>query len=128
MRGVPVATDVGGVPVLVETVAVPGTEPTAGRRGDPEQVRQMFARAQAVIEQMAVSAVELGERIAARARKPDQLEVQFGLKFSASGHVVLASAATEASLNVKIVYDGALADGDRESGTRPARNSDQAVG
>ncbi|WP_165550030.1 CU044_2847 family protein [Kribbella speibonae] len=110
MAGSLLSTELGGVPVLVETVAVPGTELTSGRKAT-EHVHQMFTRAQAVIEQFALTAVEIAERVATNGRRPDQLEVQFGLKFAATGDVVIASASTEASLSVKIVYDDALAAG-----------------
>jgi hypothetical protein len=122
MRGSLLATEVGGVPVLVETIAVPGTEPTAGRKTTAERAQEMFSRAQAVVEQFALTAVQIGERVAANGRRPDQLEVAFGLKFSATGDVVVASASTEASLSVKIVYDAALSAGnERNAHTEPGQ-------
>ena len=39
-----------------------------------------------------------------RAVRPDQVEVTFGLKFSAQGNVVLAGASGEATLEVKLSY------------------------
>lgn len=104
-----VSTELGGVPVLVEAVALPGTQQTA-RPGSVERAHDMFSRAQTVIEQFALSAVQVGERVAAHSRRPDEIEIQFGLKFSVQGDVVIASAGTEASLSVKIVYRDALAD------------------
>ncbi len=42
--------------------------------------------------------------ISDRAVRPDQVEVTFGLKFSAHGNVVLAGASGEATLEVKLSY------------------------
>jgi hypothetical protein len=111
MQGGVIATEVGGVPVLVETVVVAGFEQTARPKG-VEKLQDMFTRAEAVIEQLALSAVQIGERVAAQSARPDEVEIQFGLKFSATGDIVIASAGAEASLGVKIVYrDRATAEG-----------------
>ena len=42
---------------------------------------------------------------AVRARRPDQLEVEFGLSFTAKGNVILAGGEAGAVLRVKVVYD-----------------------
>lgn len=103
MQGVVVPTEVGGIPVLVEAVAGPGFQQT-GRPKGVEKLQDMFARAEDVIEQLALSAVQIGKRVAAQSAGPDEVEVQFGLKFSTTGDIVIASVGAEASLGVKIVY------------------------
>ncbi|NBE99988.1 hypothetical protein FE391_41690 [Nonomuraea sp. KC401] len=94
----------GQVEVLVETVAEPGSEPTSSLNDQLARTKEMFGRAQEVIGQMAVSALEIKDRVAQHSRKPDQIEIQFGIKFSAQGNIILASASAEASLTVKVVY------------------------
>lgn len=102
-----VPSEIGGVPVLVEALQVPGTEQTSRAESAAERLQDMFARAQDVIEQITMSVVKSQERIAARIHRPDCVQLEFGLKFTAQGQIVVASAATEASLSIKITY-GAL--------------------
>lgn len=99
-----VPSEIGGVPVLVEALQVPGTEQTSRAEGATERLRDMFTRAQDVIEQITMSVMKSQERIAAHSRRPDCVELEFGLKFTAQGQVVVASAAAEASLSIKITY------------------------
>ena len=42
---------------------------------------------------------------AGAAARPDRVEVEFGLKFSASGGVIMAGVAGEAALKVTLSYD-----------------------
>ncbi|MFF3671321.1 CU044_2847 family protein [Microtetraspora malaysiensis] len=107
-----VAMQLGNVEVFVEAVPVPGSEPTSALDNQVARTKEMFGRAQEVIEQVAISANEIRERISKHARKPDQIEVQFGLKFSAQGHIIVASASLESSLTVKIVYGNTAASSD----------------
>jgi hypothetical protein len=44
---------------------------------------------------------ELGER----AVRPDHVQVEFGLSFSATGNVIVAGSTVEATLKVSITYD-----------------------
>lgn len=99
-----VPSEIGGIPVLVEALQVPGTEQTSRADGAAERLQDMFSRAQDVIEQITMSVMKSQERIAARFRRPDSVELEFGLKFTAQGQIVVASAATEASLSIKITY------------------------
>jgi hypothetical protein len=99
-----VPSEIGGVPVLVEVLQAPGTEQTSRAESTAERLQDMFARAQRVIEKITMLAAESQERIAARSRRPDQVELEFGLKFTAQGQIVVASAATEASFSMKITY------------------------
>jgi hypothetical protein len=108
-RVVPIEVD--GVKILVETDGARGTEPTSAARRAQDAATDAFTRAEDAIVAVAGSAVKLIRRMGDGGR-PDQLEVKFGIKFSAEGGVVLARAATEASLEVKLIYGAPSADRD----------------
>lgn len=95
----------GGVDVLVQTVKVPGTEPTS-RAGDAAaKVLDAFDRARDVIVGTAASTVEVLAALTSQASRPDKLEVEFGLGFSAKGNVIVASGSVDATLKVKLTYE-----------------------
>jgi hypothetical protein len=116
---------VGRVEIEVEAVPVAGTEPTSGRLSRvADGVTDAFGRAQDAIVEVARSTAAVIDRAGAAAR-PDRVEVEFGLKFSASGGVIMAGVAGEASLKVTLSYDVAgrpsaapvtLADGEAGEG------------
>jgi hypothetical protein len=54
--------------------------------------------------EVAKSTAQMIEQAGAAAR-PDRVDVEFGLKFSASGTVIMAGVAGEASLKVTLGYD-----------------------
>jgi len=96
---------VGDVEIEVETVPVAGTEATAGRAERAAgSALEAFSRAQDAIAEVARSTAAMIEKTGAAAR-PDRLEVEFGLKFSASGGVIMAGVAGEASLKVTLSYE-----------------------
>jgi hypothetical protein len=96
---------VGGVEIEAEAVQIAGTEPTSGRVSRAAgSVTDAFGRAQETIVEVARSTAEMIER-AGDAARPDRVEVEFGLKFSASGGVIMAGVAGEASLRVTLSYD-----------------------
>jgi len=96
---------VGDVDLEVEAVPVTGTEATAGRPAKAAgTVLEAFGRAQDAIIEVAKSTAEMIGKAGAAAR-PDRVDVEFGLKFSASGGVILAGVAGEASLKVTLGYD-----------------------
>jgi len=99
-----VAMTVGGVDVLVEAVRPPGSESTSvgGRAG--EKVADVFETANRVIAGAAESTWEMLQALGSKAGHPDRLEVEFGLKYSVKGTVVVAGAAAEGNLKVKLVY------------------------
>jgi hypothetical protein len=108
--GRPIAVTVGDTAVLVETVAVApaaGTELTAGRAQPAlEKVSEAFDRAQDVIVNVAASTAEMIGKAAARAARPDHVEIEFGLSFSATGGIVMVAGATAgATLRVQLSYD-----------------------
>jgi hypothetical protein len=96
---------VGAVEIEVEAVPVAGTEPTSGRLSRAaDGVADAFGRAQDAIVEVARSTAAVIDRAGAAAR-PDHVEVEFGLKFSASGGVIMAGVAGEASLKVTLSYN-----------------------
>jgi hypothetical protein len=96
---------VGDVEVEVEAVAASGTEATSGRAAKAAaSALDAFNRAQDAIVEVAKSTAVMIERAGAAAR-PDRVEVEFGLKFSASGGVIMAGVAGEATLKVTLGYD-----------------------
>jgi Trypsin-co-occurring domain 1 len=96
---------VGDIEIEVEAVPVAGTEATSGRAARAAgNVVEAFSRAQDAIIEVAKSTAEMIEK-AGTAARPDRVEVEFGLKFSASGTVIMAGVAGEASLKVTLGYD-----------------------
>ena len=96
---------VGDIEIEVEAVPVAGTEATSGRAEKAaESVLEAFGRAQDAIIEVAKSTAQMIEKAGAAAR-PDRVEVEFGLKFSVSGTVIMAGVAGEASLKVTLGYD-----------------------
>ena len=96
---------VGEVDLLVETVPVAGTEPTSALDKVGDRIVDAFAVAQVAIMEVASSTAEVIETLGRRARRPDQLEVEFGLSFSAKGNVIVVGGEAGAALRVKVVYD-----------------------
>jgi hypothetical protein len=96
---------VGAIELLVEVVPVAGTEPTSGGgHKAAEYLASAFERSQSAVEEIAVSTAHMVGRVSRRVGRPETVEVEFGLKVSAKGDVILAGASGEASLKVKIVY------------------------
>jgi len=96
---------VGDIEIEVEAVPVTGTEATSGRAAKAAgNVLEAFDRAQDAIIEVARSTAQMIVRAGAAGR-PDRVDVEFGLKFSASGTVIMAGVAGEASLKVTLGYD-----------------------
>jgi hypothetical protein len=96
---------VGDVELEVEAVPVAGTEATSGRAmRATASALEAFTRAQEAIIEVAKSTAEMIDKAGAAAR-PDRVDVEFGLKFSASGGVIMAGVAGEGSLKVTLGYD-----------------------
>jgi hypothetical protein len=107
MTGPTIEVQVGDVELLVETTPVApvvGSELTSKVDDVAIRASEAFARAQTAIVEVATSTVEVMRKAAARAARPDRMEVTFGLKFSANGNVILAGVAGEATLSVKLIY------------------------
>ncbi|WP_157592380.1 CU044_2847 family protein [Solirubrobacter soli] len=95
----------GDIEVLVETVPVAGSEATTSLSEAAGRVAEAFEGARQAIVEVAASTVGAIDDAAKRGVRPDQLEVQFGLKFAVSGKVIVASASAEATLQIKLVYN-----------------------
>jgi hypothetical protein len=96
---------VGDIEIEVEAVQVAGTEATSGRTAKAAgNVLEAFGRAQETIIEVAKSTAAMIDRAGAAAR-PDRVEVEFGLKFTASGGVIMAGVSGEASLTITLGYD-----------------------
>ena len=105
MAGPLIPVRVGDIEIEVEAVRAAGTEATSGLAAKAAgNVQEAFGRAQDVIVEVAKSTAEMIEKAGAAAR-PDRVEVEFGLKFSVSGGVIMAGVAGEASLKVTLGYD-----------------------
>jgi len=100
-----VTMQVSGVDLLVETAVVAGSEPTAARLDRAQEaVTDAFGRARHAIVAIAESTVSTIGELGQAAVRPDEMEVRFGLKFSAQGNVIVAGAAGEATLEVTLTY------------------------
>lgn len=99
-----VAVRVGDIEVLVEVVPVAGSQQTSAAGRAADYAVGAFERAQSAVEEIAVSTARMVGRMARRAGSPESVEVEFGIKVSAKGDVIVAGSSGEASLKVKIVY------------------------
>jgi hypothetical protein len=88
---------IGDVELLVETSPVAGSEPTSTLSRAQKAVGDAYERAQAAIVAVASSTVDVIGQLSENTVRPEQVEVTFGLKFSAQGNVVLAGASGEAT-------------------------------
>ncbi|WP_433043104.1 CU044_2847 family protein [Dactylosporangium sp. CS-033363] len=105
---------VGEVEVLVEVVPVAGSQQTSAAERAADHVAGAFERAQSAVEEIAVSTARMVGRISRRVGSPETVEVEFGVKVSAKGDVIVAGAAGEASLKVKIVYGAGTGPAEQE--------------
>jgi hypothetical protein len=107
MKGPVVPLQVGGVELLVQTTAVAGTEHLSTRVDRAgEAVADAFERAQSAILAVASSRVDTIGQLGKQTARPQQVQVKFGLKFTAKGNVIVAEASGEATLEVTLTYDG----------------------
>ncbi len=110
---------VGGMDLPVETMPVTGTEQTSVLDKAQEAVADAFDRAQSAIVAVAESTVSTIGQLGRCSVRPDEMQVTFGLKFSAQGNVIVAGAAGEATLEVALTYRRA-AGGTDEAGEADA--------
>lgn len=101
-----IPVQVGDARIDVEVIPVAGTEATSGTGRAARNVTEAFTRAQDAIIEVARSTAEMIER-AGKAARPDRVGVEFGLRFSASGGVIMAGVAGEATLKVTLEYNTA---------------------
>jgi hypothetical protein len=98
---------VGDVELLVETVTLPGSEPTSRLSDAAAEAADALARAQDAILELASSTAATISEAGRRGARPDHLEVEFGLNISAKGNVIVAGASGEATMRVKLSYGAA---------------------
>jgi hypothetical protein len=79
-----------------------GTETTSKASKAAEQVVDAFDRAKQTIREIAESTAGLIADATERGARPNQLQVEFGLKFSVQGNVIVAGASGEAALVVRL--------------------------
>ncbi|MGW3349276.1 CU044_2847 family protein [Nonomuraea rubra] len=101
---------VGEVELLVEAVQVAGSEPTSRLDSARERTIDAFDRAREAIVAMGVSTVALARDLAAKAPAPEKIELEFGLKISVQGNVILAGGSGEATLTVRLTFPGHVAE------------------
>lgn len=108
MAGQAIVMSVGGLDLLVETtpVAVVGTQLTSKDKLERAAgaVATGFDAAREAIAAVAESTVQTITTLGNRAVRPDEIEVKFGLKFSAHGNIVVAGASGEATLEISLTY------------------------
>ena len=78
-----------------------------------------FDRAQDAIVAVSEQVATTVARLSARAVRPERVDVEFGLKFSARGDIILAGGSAEVALKVVIGYDRSRSPG-------PADDDDDA--
>ncbi|WP_433129911.1 CU044_2847 family protein [Micromonospora sp. CA-240977] len=115
-----IPAEINGIPVLVEAVAV-GDEYTSAKPLQ-DRVEDLFGKAQRVIEATIVSTSQMVRATAFRAAHPDQVEIQFGLKFSTQAGVIFTSVASEASLAVKVIFGPFVAVDEEDSSNAEDRD------
>lgn len=97
---------VGDVEVLVEALPASGSEQTSRAGAAVEGLDTAFKRAQATIVRIASSTAEMVTGSVDRSVHPTRLQIEFGISFSAQGHVVFTGATAGATLKVTLTYDG----------------------
>lgn len=106
MVGRLVPVQVGGVEVLVEARPVAGSEPTSGRlEAAAGRAVEAFDKAQETITAIAERVAGTVGELARRSARPDRMEVEFGLSFTASGNVIVAGSTVEATLKITVAYE-----------------------
>lgn len=105
---------VGDVEVLLEVVQVAGSQQTSAVGKATDYVAGAFERAQAAVEEIAVSTARMVGRVTRRVGSPESVEVEFAVKVSAKGDVIVAGSSGEASMKVKIVYGAGADPGEQE--------------
>jgi hypothetical protein len=103
------AMKIGQVDVLVETATIAGSEHISRSSDVASEVTDAYARAQQTILEVAASTADTLGKVSKRAARPSALEVEFGLKFTATGNVIVAGVSGEATLRVKLTYDAPAA-------------------
>jgi Trypsin-co-occurring domain 1 len=94
-----------GGSVLIEVEDEGGRAVTRGLRPG-ELVETVSNSFEAAIEAIKPAAIAVVSKLRGFADAPDDLEVEFGLKFAGQAGAFIASASTEAQFHVKMVWKG----------------------
>jgi flavin-binding protein dodecin len=101
MSGQVIAVRVDGIDLLVEASGPVGTENTSAA----DRASEAFERAQDAIVAVSTRVAGTIGDLMERGVRPNKVEVEFGLKFTMSGNVIVASGSSEVSLKVVVGYD-----------------------
>ncbi|MGC4746877.1 CU044_2847 family protein [Micromonospora sp. DT201] len=93
----------------VEVTRPVGFEETGRSEKVRDAVRDAFDRAQDAIVAVATSTVDTITQLGEQSLRPDEVQVKFGLKFSATGSVVVAGVSSEATIEVALTYRASAA-------------------
>jgi hypothetical protein len=105
----------GGVPLVIEAIQLPGSEPTSGLHDVTARVSDVFEKAQEAISELAGKLATTVKALEARGKRPDHLAIEFGLSFTVEGKLLFVASSADASLKVTISYDQPTKKGDRAS-------------
>lgn len=92
----------GETTLQVQATRVAGTERTSGVA---QRVMAAYEDAEAVIMEVASSVAQTIERLQDAARRPRQVQVQFGLSVSVEGTVLVVKGGAGATIAVTLTYD-----------------------
>jgi hypothetical protein len=95
---------IAGRTLLVETAVLAGTEQTSALGTAGGKVVDAFEEAKDAIVAIGESVVDVIGLLGANTSRPSALEVEFGIGFTAAGHVLVAGVSGSATLRVKLVY------------------------
>lgn len=102
MTAIPVMLN--GTQIYVEPVIQAGSQ-AMGRLSDArEQVMDVASDLDKTIASLAASGVNAILRQQNTIQRPEAFEIEFGLKFSAEGRILVAGASADASLVVRLKY------------------------
>jgi hypothetical protein len=91
--------------LMIEVEDAAGSTVTRGLRPSEviETVRTTF---EAALEAIKPAAIAIANKLRNIAEAPDDLEIEFGLKFAGQAGAFIAAASTEAQFRVKMVWKG----------------------
>jgi Trypsin-co-occurring domain 1 len=105
----------GDVSLVIETIQLPGSEPTAGWRDVTSRVSDAFEKAQEAIVELASKLATTVSNLETSGKRPDHLALEFGLSFTVEGNLLFVASSADASLKVTISYDRSTRTDERRS-------------
>lgn len=110
-----VPAHLGDVPLVIEAIQLPGSEPTSGLRDVTTRVSDAFEKAHEAISELASKLAVTVKDLEDRGKQPDHLALEFGLSFTVEGNLLFVASSADASLKVTISYDRSKKSDDRAS-------------